>query len=264
MKFTKMHGLGNDYIYLNCMERVPENMPGLAKRLSDRHFGVGGDGVICICPSDEADFKMRMFNADGSEGAMCGNGLRCAAQYAFERRIVGSWDLVIETGSGNRSAQILGNGLVRTDLGKPIIQEKREIYVKDKSYTGIEINVGNRHFVVRTEDPDKIKLDEVGPWIERHPCFADGVNVEFVQVLSRTALKLRVWERGSGETMACGTGACAAWAAAMDTGEVEDQGVVLLPGGELHIAVDGNSGHFWITGPAVTVFEGNLDERWIG
>lgn len=262
MEFTKMHGLGNDYIFLNCMTGLPDDLPGLARRLSDRHFGVGGDGIICICPSDRADFRMRMFNADGSEGAMCGNGIRCFGKYVYEKRLTDQSHLVIETPAGERELSLMiENGSVTgavVGMGKPVVEPSVEISVKGKSYTVIPVSMGNPHGVVEVDEPAALDMLALGPAIENVPAFPGGVNVEFVRVLNRGELQMRVWERGSGETMACGTGACASVAAMASLGKLDREAVVHLAGGSLKVRWDEKSGHVFMTGPAVTVFDGKL------
>ena len=262
MDFTKMHGLGNDYIFLNCMGSTPDDLGELARRLSHRHFGVGGDGIICVCPSRRADFKMRMFNADGSEGAMCGNGIRCFGKYVYDKGLTDRAHLVIETLSGDRELSLMiENGGVEgaaVGMGVPALQPPVQINVKEYTYTVILVSVGNPHAVIEVENPAELDLKAVGPAVERHPIFPNRVNAEFVRVLNRGELQMRVWERGSGETMACGTGACASAAAMMAAGKLDREAVVHLTGGDLKVRWDEKSGQMFMTGPAVTVFDGNL------
>lgn len=265
MEFTKMHGLGNDYIYFNCMNAMPTDPAALSRRLSRRRFGVGSDGIICICPSKKADFRMRMFNADGSEGAMCGNGVRCVGKYVYEKGLTEKKRLTIETLSGVRELKLhLCGGRVTgvtVDMGVPEVGSQDTVYVKGIDYTGTEVSTGNHHFVIRTADPEAVDLSAVGPLIERHPRFPDGVNVEFVRAVDRYRIEMRAWERGSGETMSCGTGACAALAALASQGRVERRAVVALPGGELELLWREEDGHLLMTGPAVEVFEGRLSQE---
>lgn len=262
MKFTKMHGLGNDYIYLDCTVYTPDDLPALARKLSDRHFGVGGDGLICICPSETADFRMRMFNADGSEGAMCGNGIRCLGKLAYDKGLTRKRELSIETASGEKRLLLQVEGgsvvMVTVDMGVPIVEREQRINVKGKSYTGVPVSVGNPHFVVPVSEPERLDLAEIGPVFEHFAYFPDRTNTEFVRILNRGELFLRVWERGSGETMACGTGACAAAAALAAAGLTNGEVLTHLPGGDLRIRWDEDSGHVMMTGPAVTVFDGEL------
>ena len=262
MDFTKLHGCGNDYIFLNCMEGAPDDLPGLARRLSDRRFGVGGDGLICVCPSGWADFKMRMFNADGSEGTMCGNGIRCFGKYVYDKGLTDRTRLVIETLSGDRELFLtIENGRAEgatVGMGIPAIYPHMKITVKENTYTVIPASMGNPHAVMEVEDPEEIDLQTVGPAVERHPLFPRRVNAEFIRVLNRGELQMRVWERGSGETMACGTGACAAAAAMMAAGKLDREAVVHLAGGDLKVRWDRETGQMFMTGPAVTVFDGKL------
>lgn len=262
MRFTKMHGLGNDYIFLNCMEGAPDDLPGLARRLSDRRFGVGGDGIICVCPSERADFRMRMFNADGSEGAMCGNGIRCFGKYVYEKGLTDQAHLTIETPAGERELSLMiengkASGAV-VGMGAPEIQPPMEISEKGICFTVIPVSIGNPHAVIQVEDPPALDLLTFGPAVEHHPAFPHRVNVEFVRVLNRGELQMRVWERGSGETLACGTGACASAAAMMDAGKLDRDAVVHLAGGDLWVRWDEKSGQMFMTGPAVTAFDGEL------
>lgn len=260
MEFTKMHGLGNDYIYLNCLESMPDDPGGLSRRLSDRHFGIGGDGIICVCPSVTADFRMRMFNADGSEGAMCGNGIRCFGKYVYDRGLTNQTRLTIETGAGLRTLWLNAeNGTINgatVDMGEPAIKPPIEISVKEKIYAAIPVSVGNPHCVVKVDDPGALELRELGPVFEHWPYFPNGTNTEFVRVLSDRELQMRVWERGSGETLACGTGACAAAAAMAAAGETGRNVTIHLPGGALSVRWEPDDGHIYMTGPAVTVFHG--------
>ena len=259
MKFTKMHGLGNDYIYLNCLEEEPTDLSALARQLSDRHFGVGGDGLICICPSERADFRMRMFNADGSEGEMCGNGIRCVGKYAYEMGLTDRTILTVETLAGVKELRLHESdgavSAVTVDMGVPQVEPPRTITVKGKGCTIIPVDIGNPHAVVFVSDVKVLCLSDIGPGFENHPSFPNRTNTEFVQVLGPDRLRLRVWERGSGETLACGTGACAAVAAAVSAGQCGREVTVELPGGELQIVWNGE-GPIYMTGPAVTVFHG--------
>lgn len=259
MHFTKMQGLGNDYLYV--YGDVPENIAALSQKLSDRHFGAGSDGMIYISPSDTADFKMRIFNADGSEAKMCGNGIRCVGKYVYEKGYTDKTRLSVETLSGVKTLdlQIWGGKVksVTVDMGKVTVGEEKEIVVGGQAVCGIPISVGNPHFVVFVPDAQTAPLQTVGPLIEKHPSFPEGVNAEFVQVLCDNQLRMRVWERGSGVTMACGTGACAAAAAAVHKGFCRHSVPisVQLDGGSLEIRVD-PAGFVRMTGPAETVYEG--------
>ena len=262
VRFTKMQGLGNDYIYLNCLEHTPEDLPGLARRLSDRHFGVGGDGLICICPSGCADFRMRMFNADGSEGRMCGNGIRCVGKYVYDRGLTAKTALDIETAAGVKHLALQVEGgktaAVTVDMGAPGIGEPIPVLVKGQTYTGRPVDMGNPHLVVYWDGLDGLPMSSLGPRFEVCPRFPDRVNTEFVRVDGRGELTMRVWERGSGETLACGTGACAAAVCAITDGLADHHVAVRLPGGTLRIQWDGGDAPVYMTGPAVTVFEGEI------
>jgi len=264
MEFTKLHGLGNDYIFLDCMDSTPENLGELARRLSDRHFGVGGDGVICVCPSARADFKMRMFNADGSEGAMCGNGIRCFGKYVYDKGLTDKAHLTIETLSGERELSLMIRGrrvyAAVADMGIPVLNPPVSLMIEGVEYTAVPVSVGNPHAVVEADDPAALDLQAIGPDLERHPIFPQRVNVEFIRVLNARELEMRVWERGSGETLACGTGACASVCAMAGAGKLDREAVVHLAGGDLSVRWDEKSGHVFMTGPAVTVFDGTFDD----
>ena len=237
MHITKMHGLGNDYIYLNGLEGIPEDLPGLAVRLSDRHFGVGGDGLICIRPGRGGDFSMEMYNADGSRGAMCGNGIRCVGKYVYDKGLTRKTCLTIDT-----------------DAGPPALSPSVSVEAEGETYTVWPVDVGNPHGVVFCPAPEAVPLERVGPILEESGAFSQRINVEFAAARSRERLDVRVWERGSGVTLACGTGACAALAAAVKTGRCGRRAE-----GRLELDWDRASGHIWMTGPAVAVFEGEVD-----
>lgn len=262
MKFTKMHGLGNDYIFLDCTEGMPENPGRLARLLSDRHFGIGGDGIICVCRAAEGDFRMHMFNADGSEGAMCGNGIRCLGKYVYDKGLTDKRKLEIETAAGIRVINLEVNDgkvvAVTVDMGNAEIGATAKIYVDDKCFTGFDVSMGNNHFVIPVSAVGEINVSLTGNAVEHHPRFPDGVNVEFVQPIYRNRIAMRVWERGSGETMACGTGACAAVAVMHALGRLERMASVALPGGELRVILRVRDGHLLMSGPAETVFEGEV------
>jgi len=275
LKFTKMHGIGNDYIYFDCTEKVIDNPEELSVRLSDRHKGVGGDGIVLIMKSDIADFRMRMFNADGSEGKMCGNATRCIGKFVYDKGLTNKKEITLETLSGIKYLTLkTENGKVKevtVDMGKvsfesteiPIDADgefvKREIIVDGKTYEATGVNVGNPHCVVFVNDTDSFPLHTVGPKFENHPLFPERINTEFVKIIDETTLQMRVWERGSGETMACGTGACATAAAAVKNGicKAETEITVKLLGGDLKIVVK-NDKTVFMTGPAEFVFEGEL------
>ena len=255
MHVTKMQGLGNDYIYLNGLEGLPEDLPALARRMSDRHFGVGGDGIICICPSDRADFRMRMFNADGSEGEMCGN------KYVYDKGLTHKKELTIETGGGLRTLELLTEGglvkAVRVQMGRPQVGAALELTAGGRMWQITPVSMGNPHAVLFVDRPEELDLEQLGPCFEHHVAFPGGVNTEFVRCVSHDRLVMRVWERGSGETLACGTGACAALAAAVVQGKCGRQADVALPGGVLALEWPDNEAEMIMTGPANTVFEGD-------
>ena len=262
MHFTKMHGLGNDYLYV--YGEVPEDIAALSTRLSDRHFGVGSDGMIYICPSQSADFKMRIFNADGSEGMMCGNGIRCVGKYVYDKGYTDKTTLTIETLSGIKTLRMqVVNGTVRTvsvDMGKADAGKEMKLSLNGTKISCTPVSVGNPHAVFFVEQIENVPVAEVGPVIEKDAAFPGGVNVEFVQVLSEQELRMKVWERGSGITMACGTGACAAVAAAIKKGfcHYRTPISVRLDGGVLEIMI-AEDGSVTMTGPAAAVFEGEVE-----
>ncbi|MGI5893058.1 MAG: diaminopimelate epimerase [Candidatus Merdivicinus sp.] len=258
MHFTKMHGLGNDYLYVYGEPIHPEEW---SIKLSERHFGAGSDGMIWISPSDVADFKMRIFNADGSEAKMCGNGIRCVGKYVYDKGYTDKTALRIETLSGIRRLNLqIGGGKVKSvavDMGKAEVGEPLHLTVGEQTICCIPVSVGNPHAVIFVPDAEDAPLTTLGPILEHHPAFPDGVNVEFVQVIDSNTLRMRVWERGSGVTMACGTGACASAAAAVQEGYCRrDTPIsVQLDGGTLKIQIDMNN-FITMTGPAETVYEG--------
>lgn len=273
MKFTKMHGIGNDYVYVNCMRETIENPSKIAKEISDRHFGIGSDGLILIEPSAIADFKMDIYNADGSRAKMCGNGIRCLGKYVYEYGFTGKTHLTIETLSGIRKLELCVSGrevkAVRVDMGTPrfnshcipILSEKdlvldEVIEIQGERYRMTGISMGNPHAVVFVEDTENFPVERVGRLFEFHPRFPERINTEFCQVLDRGHLKMRVWERGSGETLACGTGACAVLVAAVLNGLTDDKVQVKLLGGDLSVAWDRQLNRVYMTGPAVKVFDG--------
>lgn len=264
MKFIKMHGLGNDYLYVYA-DKLPENAEELSIKLSRRHFGAGSDGMIWILPSDKADFEMHIFNADGSEAKMCGNGIRCVGRYVYDRGYTDKSHLTIDTLSGIKSLDLkIENGravAATVNMGKVTVSEKKKIEVLGETVECIPVSVGNPHAVIFTEDADNAPLTTVGAAIERHSAFPGGVNVEFVQVLSDKTLRMHVWERGSGITMACGTGACASAAAAVSEGfcRAGEPVEVKLDGGSLFITKN-EDGTVLMTGPAEFVYEGETIE----
>ena len=272
MKFTKMQGIGNDYVYVNCFEETVENPGAVARYVSDRHFGIGSDGLILICPSETADCRMDMYNADGSQGIMCGNGIRCVGKYAYDHGLVPSdrRSLTVETLGGIKTLdfQVQEQGgrqkavILTVDMGKPRLTSEllENITVDGRDYAFVGIDMGNPNAVYFVEEPYNLDLEKIGPFFENHPRFApERVNTEFVQVLDDSHIRMRVWERGSGETWACGTGATASAAACLLTGRTGSRVEVALRGGSLQIRLDQESGHAFMTGPAVEVFSGVID-----
>lgn len=275
MNFTKMQGIGNDYIYVNCFKECVPNPEGLAVRLSDRHFGIGSDGLILIRPSDQADAMMDLYNADGSRAMMCGNGIRCVGKYLYEKDIVKKECLRVETLSGIKELHLkVADGRVqsiRVDMGKPgltagdlpvLLPERTSaqdlpLEVDGVWYRGVCVSMGNPHTVLFVDDPTAAPVERVGKAIENHPYFPQKTNVEFIRVISSTELEMRVWERGSGETMACGTGACASAVAAALTGRAQRSVLVHLLGGDLRVdwAPDGT---VYMEGGAEFVFDGSI------
>ena len=262
MKFTKMHGLGNDYLYV--YGEAPDNVAELSQKMSERHFGAGSDGMIYISKSGIADFKMRIFNADGSEAKMCGNGIRCVGKFVYDKGYTDKKFLSIETLSGIKylTLQVV-NGKVKTvtvDMGKAETKPPMKLTVDGETVSLIPVSVGNPHAVIFVDDIETAPLTTLGPKIEHHPEFPDGVNVEFVEVLGTDKLRMRVWERGSGVTMACGTGACASVMAAIVTKRCNyDETVsVVLDGGTLKIEIESDN-TVKMTGPTETVYEGKTE-----
>ena len=262
MRFTKMHGLGNDYIYLYCPDQISTDLPALARRLSDRHFGIGSDGLILILPSTVADFRMYMFNADGSEGLMCGNGIRCVGKYVYDKNLTTHTTLTIETASGVKDISLTVSNenivsAVTVDMGAANIKTAFCISLCDKEYAFTSVSVGNPHAVCFVDDVTTAPVEELGVELQTNHHFPDGVNVEFLQICRSDYAKMRVFERGSGETLACGTGACAAFAVAQNLGLLTKKATLALLGGELSLALQSDD-HILMTGDAVTVFEGDF------
>lgn len=270
LMFTKMHGAGNDYIFINCLDAEPENLGILSCRLSERHKGIGADGLVVILPSKVADFKMRMFNADGSEGKMCGNASRCLGKYVYEKHLTCKKDISLETLSGIKYLKLITDSsdrisAVTVDMGEPIfapanipvksIDNNIHISVNNTDYTITAVSIGNPHGVIFCDNPNLVDLPEIGEHIGKNSAFPEGVNVEFVNVINERELELRVWERGSGETLACGTGACAAVVASVISGRCGKSVTAHLPGGNLIIEWRDNN-HVYMTGPAEISFEG--------
>ena len=310
MRFTKMHGAGNDYIYIDCMTKEINNPVDLAITLSKRHTGIGADGLILIMPSQSADFRMEMYNSDGSRGSMCGNGIRCVAKFIYDKKLSVKDALAIETDSGIKYVSLhKENDLVTSvtvDMGRPVLEAqqipttleertlddlfgtlpkgvesalsascsengkksmvntqkavKASLMILGKEYSVTCVSVGNPHAVVFLDDDvETIDMEKIGPCFERHPVFPERINTEFVNVLSRTSMKMRVWERGSGETMACGTGTCAVLIGGVLNGYCETEADILTRGGTMHNRWDAGNGRIFMTGPAVTVFEGEFN-----
>ncbi len=264
MKFTKMQGIGNDYVYVNCFEEQVKDPAKVAKMVSNRHFGIGSDGLILICPSEKADCQMRMFNEDGSEGAMCGNGIRCVGKYVYDHRIVDRLQITVETKGGIKTLHMEERGgkvvSVQVDMGVPRLTSRlpEPIVVEGRELEFVGVDVGNPHAVYFLPEIDGLDLEKIGPAFEHHSRFPDRVNTEFVCIENRSRMRMRVWERGSGETLACGTGATACAVAAMMMNLVEDSVEVVLKGGVLKIHWDRESGHGFMTGPAEEVFWGEI------
>lgn len=275
IKFTKMHGIGNDYVYIDCINQNIENESKLAQFVSDRHFGVGSDGLILICKSDVADFKMRMFNADGSEAEMCGNGIRCVSKFVYDKGFTQKETITIETLAGIKTLKLITKDgkveKVRVDMGKPILEAKDipviseekpvknlEIGVEDKKFKFTCVSMGNPHAVTFIENVAEVDLEKYGKPIETNEKFPKKTNVEFIEIVDRKHIKMRVWERGSGETLACGTGACASAVATILNGYADRNIEVELLGGNLEIEWNREDNHVYMTGPATTVFEGEL------
>lgn len=273
MRFTKMHGAGNDYVYVDCFaSEVPGDLPGLAREISDRHFGVGGDGLILICPSELADVRMRMFNADGSEAEMCGNGIRCLAKYVYEHGLIGKEKLTVECGAGTLSLDLeVVDGLVqrvRVDMGEPVLRAadipttwpQDRVVLAPLLIDGREllvtcVSMGNPHCITFVDKLSDDWVLRIGPRVERDPRFPRRVNAEFVEVISPGEVRMRVWERGSGETLACGTGASAVCVAGVLAGRTNRRVLAHLPGGDLELEWADNN-HVYMTGPAVEIFSG--------
>lgn len=265
MKFTKMQGIGNDYVYINCFEETVENPEMVSRIVSDRHFGIGSDGLILIKPSDIADCRMQMFNVDGTEGEMCGNAIRCVGKFVYDHNIVNKTEITVETGAGIRSLELTVENekvtAVTADMGEAELTSElpEQITVAGKDYEFVGISVGNPHAVYFMEQIDKLDLERIGPDFENHKRFPERTNTEYIELVDRTHIKMRVWERGSGETWACGTGATASVAAAVLRGYTDDRVEVSLRGGKLVIEWNREDNHMYMTGPAVEVFHGEID-----
>lgn len=275
MRFTKMHGLGNDYVYVSAFDQpAPADPEKLAIEVSDRHFGIGSDGLILILPSDKADARMRMFNADGSEGVMCGNGIRCVAKYVYDHGIARKPTIAIETGRGVLNLAIRPDSAgkaewITVDMGEPILEASRipttlsgdpvvdrPIEALGSTWNGTAVSMGNPHFVIFVEDVSKVDLPKIGPALERHPAFPSRVNVHFVEIIDRSTVKMVTWERGSGITLACGTGACSVCVAGVLTGRTDRAITAYLPGGPLMLDWPADDSSVIMTGPATEAFTG--------
>ncbi len=277
MKFTKMHGTGNDYIYINGFEEKLENPSEAAVKLSDRRFGIGSDGLILILPSDVADCRMEMFNADGSIGKMCGNGIRCVAKYVYDRGLVKKDVLRVETRSGVKTLQLrVEDGKVasvRVNMGQPELDPEKipvlfskdrmvdeEVYTPSGNVWRVTcVSMGNPHAVIFVDDVEGLDLPAIGPEMEKHAMFPERANIEFAQVTGPHEVQMRVWERGSGETLACGTGACACAVASVLTGKADRDVTVHLRGGDLHVFWDPDTDDVYMEGPAAFVFDGTVE-----
>lgn len=291
MKFTKMHGLGNDYVYVSLINGCPgnklpenlimDNISGIARFISDRHFGVGSDGLVLIMSSGTADFRMRMFNSDGSEAEMCGNAIRCVGKYVYDNGFTAKTGISVETLAGIKMLDMtVEEGkvtLVKVDMGEPVlyppdipVKSNKEKFVSEpveidgKEYKVTCVSMGNPHAVTYVDDVMNFPLEKTGPKMETHPLFPRKINAEFVQVLDKSTLKMRVWERGAGETMACGTGASAVLVASVLSGVSDSKAVVKLLGGDLIIEWNECDNHVYMTGPAVKVFDGEIGLEQVG
>lgn len=277
LQFTKMHGLGNDYVYMDAINQKIENRSELAKFVSNRHFGIGSDGLILICPSGKADFRMQMFNQDGSEAEMCGNGIRCVGKFVYDKGLTNKETITVETLAGIKTLVMTAkNGKIETarvDMGEPILEPEKipviskenpvknlKLNEEDKEFNFTCVSMGNPHAVTFIkEDVNKFDICKYGAKLEVNEAFPKKANIEFINVIDNKTLKMRVWERGAGETLACGTGACASTVAAILNGYTSREVTVHLLGGDLKIKWDENDNHVYMTGPATTVFEGKIE-----
>ncbi|MDY2590921.1 MAG: diaminopimelate epimerase [Agathobacter sp.] len=275
MKFTKMHGCGNDYVYVNLFEEHIDDPAEMSIKVSDRHFGIGSDGLITIEPSDIADFRMRIYNADGSEAEMCGNGIRCVAKYVYDHKLTDKTEISVQTGAGVKILKLFVEGdkveQVTVDMGEPVLAPAEIPVVADgdrvvdepievcgKEWRMTCVSMGNPHAVVFVDDVENFELEKYGPHFENHERFPKRTNTEFVHVVSRTEAYMRVWERGSAETWACGTGTCATVMACILNGKTDNKVLVHLRGGDLTIEYDEKTNHVFMTGPATEVFNGEV------
>lgn len=275
IQFTKMHGAGNDYVYVDCTKTTLQDAGNVAKFISDRHFGIGSDGLVLICSSDVADFRMEMYNADGSQAEMCGNATRCIGKFVYDRGLTDKTTVTLETLAGIKILELnVENGEVQSvcvDMGEPILEPKNIPIASDKDrfiletmtvcgkeYKVTGVSMGNPHAVTVINDTDSLEIEKIGPHFENHTLFPRRINTEFAQVVDRNTIKMRVWERGAGETLACGTGACATLVALNLGGFCQREADLLLVGGKLHIKWDETDNHVYMTGPAKFVFDGEI------
>lgn len=275
MKFTKMHGIGNDYVYVNCFKEEIKNPSELAKFVSNRNFGVGSDGLILIRPSEKADFQMDMYNSDGSQAEMCGNGIRCVGKYVYDYGLTDKTQITVDTLAGIKYLDLTVEegkvSKIRVNMGEPILKPELvpvispadpavdiPIEVKGKQYHMTCVSMGNPHAVIFMDHVKDLNIEVVGPHFENHTCFPKRTNTEFVEILDRNTVNMRVWERGAGETLACGTGACATAVACVLNDKTDNNITVHLLGGDLQIEWDRETNQIYMTGPATTVFDGEL------
>ena len=274
--FTKMQGAGNDYIYVNCLKTTLQDINVVAKTVSDRHFGIGSDGLVLICPSDKADFRMDMYNSDGTQAEMCGNATRCVGKYVYDKGLTDKTTVTLETLAGIKTLELNldTNNKVKSvcvNMGKPELNPKNipinsehdrfiqePVTVDNKEYLITGVSMGNPHAVTFVDNADAIEIEHLGPMFEYHPLFPKRINTEFAEIVDNKTIKMRVWERGAGETLACGTGACATLVAANLSGMVGDEADLLLRGGKLHIKWDKQDNNIYMIGPAEFVFEGTI------
>lgn len=275
-KFTKMHGAGNDYIYVNCLDKTLENINETARLVSDRHFGIGSDGLVLICKSDVADFRMDMYNSDGTQAEMCGNATRCVGKYVHDKGLTDKTTITLETLAGIKILELNldDEGMVETvrvNMGQPELVPKNipieselerfiqePVVVDGREYLVTGVSMGNPHAVTYIDDTDSLEIEKLGPKFENHAMFPRRINTEFAQIVDRNTIKMRVWERGAGETLACGTGACATLVAATLSNLVDGEADLVLLGGTLHIKWDREDNNVYMTGPAKFVFDGEI------
>lgn len=277
LKFTKMHGLGNDYVYMDCTKSgVPDNVTHLAQFVSNRHFGVGSDGLILICASEICDFKMRMFNLDGSEAQMCGNGIRCVGKFVYDKGLTSKTDITVETLAGIKKLKLQAKDgkvdMIEVDMGEPILEASKipviadvnpvtnlKLQAEEKEFNFTCVSMGNPHAITIVDNVKEFDVKKYGSILEIDSHFPEKANIEFIKVIDENTIEMRVWERGSGETFACGTGACATAVACNLNGLTKNEVTVKLLGGDLKIKWNKENNHIYMTGPAVTVFEGELE-----